>query len=177
MAKQEKSTEESNRILSIAKQKGIRIIYVEAGQRIKLDKGTYLEIMYIGKDIENLNNSSIIARLQYNSFSMLFTGDSERKEEIELMQIYNNTSIKADVLKVAHHGSSTSSLAEFIEMVKPKIALIGVGKNNNFGHPSKEVENLLEYIGSKIYRTDLCGEIVIKVDSIGKAYITTNLKE
>lgn len=149
MAKQDENTKEAENILKLAKQKGINIVYVEEGERIKLDSNTYLEILFIGEDEVNLNNNSIIARLKYNNLTMLFTGDSEKTEEEGFMKKYENQSIKADILKVAHHGSSTSTTKGFIERVKPKIALIGVGKNNKFGHPNEEVLERLKDIRSK----------------------------
>ena len=76
---------------------------------------------------------------------------------------------------MAHHGSKTSSTEEFLELVKPKIALIGVGKNNNFGHPNIDVIERLENMGSKIYRTDNCGEIIIRINR-EKLQIHTKIK-
>ena len=137
MAKQEKYTEEVKTIVNLAKEKNIKIVNVEAGKTIKLDSRTYIDILYIGNDMENLNNNSIITKLRYNSFSMLFTGDAEKEEEVELLKL--NKNIRANVIKVGHHGSQTSSSQEFIEKVNPQIALIGVGKKNNFGHPNAEV--------------------------------------
>ena len=90
--------------------------------------------------------------------------------------MYSGTDkLEAFVLKVAHHGSKTSSTEEFLELVKPKIALIGVGKNNNFGHPNIDVIERLENMGSKIYRTDNCGEIIIRINR-EKLQIHTKIK-
>lgn len=92
----------------------------------------------IGENI--LNNNSIVAKLNYKNFSMLFTGDIEEVAERQILKEYSGTNIlKSTVLKVAHHGSKTSSIQQFIEVVNPKIALIGVGKNNLFGHPNNDV--------------------------------------
>ena len=84
------------------------------------------------------------------------------------LQILNST-----ILKVGHHGSKTSSIQEFIEIVKPKIALIGVGKNNKFDHPNNQVIERLEKYNGRIYRTDENGEISITVNPKGKI---TNIK-
>ena len=84
--------------------------------------------------------------------------------------------IRADILKVAHHGSKTSSIPEFIKAVKPKIALIGVGKNNTFGHPNKQTIKNLENIKCRIYRTDIQGEIIIKIDQKGRMNVKSKLK-
>lgn len=119
----------------------------------------------------NENNSSIVnsktnnkIEISENSeyFTMLFTGDIEKEAEKELVKIYGEK-LKSDIIKVAHHGSKTSSTYEFIQAVNPKIALIGVGKNNTFGHPNSGVLERLENIKVKIFRTDLNGEITIEI--------------
>ena len=79
--------------------------------------------------------------------------------------------LKADILKVAHHGSKTSSTEEFLKMVKPKIALIGVGKNNKFGHPNEEVIKRISSMGTNIFRTDENGETKIRINKKGKLNI------
>ena len=96
---------------------------------------------------------------------MLFTGDIEEIAEKEILKLYNNNLYKlnATILKVAHHGSKTSSITAFLEAVNPKIVLIGVGKNNKFGHPSMSVINKLKKNNANIYRTDENGEINIKL--------------
>ena len=92
---------------------------------------------------------------------MLFTGDIEKLAEEKILKLYENNleKLKCTVLKVAHHGSKTSSTKSFLEAVSPKIALIGVGTNNNFGHPNEGVIQRLKDINCKIYRTDERGEI------------------
>ena len=116
-----------------------------------------------------LNNNSIVARLMYKSFSILFTGDIEKIAETKMVSEYRHTNaLESTVLKVGHHGSKTSSTQSFIELVNPQIALIGVGKNNLFGHPSVEVIDRLEKMGAKIYRTDKMGEIKVVVDRKGR---------
>lgn len=80
---------------------------------------------------------------------MLFTGDIEKIAEERMLDEINNNLLNADILKVAHHGSKTSSTQKFIENVKPKIALIGVGENNKFGHPNYEVLNRLNELRNK----------------------------
>ena len=106
----------------------------------------------------------------YNDFSILFTGDVEEIAEREIISKYqNNLSIlESDILKVAHHGSKTSSIVEFLEIVKPQIALIGVGESNKFGHPSETVIDRLKVMNAEIYRTDEDGEIDIYVARDGK---------
>ena len=98
---------------------------------------------------------------------MLFTGDIEKLAEQQILKT-EKAEIRADILKVAHHGSKTSSIPEFIKAVRPKIALIGVGKENSFGHPSEKTLKTLENSNTKIYRTDISGEICIKYTKKGK---------
>ena len=123
---------------------------------------------------------------------MLFTGDIEQIAEKQILQEYNIAKAKeesnqnlnkdtkaikksenylnADIIKVAHHGSKTSSTQEFIKVVNPKIALIGVGKNNKFGHPNEEVLNRLKENEVDVYRTDKVGEIIIEVNRRGDIF-------
>lgn len=93
----------------------------------------------IGENV--LNNNSIVCKLSYRNISMLFTGDIEKIAEEKILDKYANNSIilKSTILKVGHHGSKTSSSEDFVNRVKPKIALIGVGEKNKFGHPNEDV--------------------------------------
>lgn len=109
-----------------------------------------------------INNNSLVFKMEYNKFSILFTGDIEKVAEEAILQKYKDANVlKSTILKVAHHGSKSSSIEEFLEKVKPKIALIGVGEKNTFGHPNVGVLKRLRKNNSKIYRTDLDGEITI----------------
>lgn len=100
---------------------------------------------------------------------MLFTGDIENEAESALVEKYKNNKkiLKSTVLKVAHHGAETSSIQNILDLVSPKISLIGVGRNNNYGHPSKSVIDRLNKLNSRVYRTDRDGEIIIKVNKYG----------
>lgn len=108
---------------------------------------------------------------------MLFTGDIEEIAEQEIIRRYRNNLgiLKASILKVAHHGSKTSSTKEFVDKVKPKYVLIGVGKDNKFGHPNKSVLDYFKTKGYKIYRTDEYGEIHIRINE-NKESIETQIK-
>ena len=112
-----------------------------------------------------INNNSLVCKLKYKTFSILFTGDIEEIAEKSILEKYKNTNeLKSTILKVPHHGSKTSSTADFLNKIKPQIALIGVGQNNKFGHPSEGTIKKLEQINTKILRTDSMGEIVIKTN-------------
>ena len=142
--------------------KNLKIKVLKANaSTINLGENTLVEVFSPNLDYyDNLNNYSPIIKISYGHNSFLFTGDAE--EEIEQEIITNNFNLKSDVLKVAHHGSSTSTTKSFLDSVKPKIAVISVGKNNSYGHPTKDTLNKLKE--SKVYRTDIDGNIVITSD-------------
>lgn len=106
-----------------------------------------------------INNSSLVLKLNFKDVSILFTGDIEKEAERLLCE--DEVNLDADVLKVAHHGSSTSSTEEFLDSVTPDVAVISVGKNN-FGHPSEEVLQRMESKGIYVLRTDISGAVVLK---------------
>lgn len=111
---------------------------------------------------DNLNLYSAVFRIQYENTSFLFTGDAEKNNEEDILTA--NSSIKANVLKIAHHGSSTSTSQSFLEAVNPEVAIISVGKDNNYNHPNLKVLELINSMGAKIYRTDEDGSIVLISD-------------
>ena len=179
ISKQGETSENLKKFYEITNNKGIRTIIVKKGDIVEIDKYSHFEILFPEDNLieDNiLNNNSIVARFNSLDFSILFTGDIEEIAEKRLCELYSGTDkLEAFVLKVAHHGSKTSSTEEFLELVKPKIALIGVGKNNNFGHPNIDVIERLENMGSKIYRADNCGEIIIRINR-EKLQIHTKIK-
>jgi len=130
ISKQGLESENYNKLLNITEKKNVNIIEVKRGDKIYFDKSTYIDILWpnVEQIEENiLNNNSIVMRLNYQNFKMLFTGDIEAEAEEEIVGLYKNTNfLIADILKVAHHGSKTSSNENFLELIKPKIALIGV---------------------------------------------------
>ena len=171
-------------IIKLCKKKNVNIITVKRGQNIKIDKYVYFEILHPGNIMLDdgkggLNANAIVAKMyctiKNKTTTVMFTGDIEEKAEEELVKIYGDK-LKADILKVAHHGSKNSSIAEFLKCVSPKIALIGVGKDNTFGHPNSGVLSRLENINAKIYRTDKLGEITVTI-SKNKASIKTMIKD
>jgi competence protein ComEC len=109
----------------------------------------------------DLNSYSIVIKMTYNNVSFLFTGDAETDSEIEMLAKGHN--LKADVLKVGHHGSTSSTSPQFLTAVSPKYAVIFVGKDNTYGHPHQETLNKLNAAEVKIYRTDLNGAIMFTV--------------
>jgi len=127
--------------LSIIKRKNIKVDVVKKGDKISLDKTCYLDILH--PDVEllrdnhgGLNVNSITTKLCYITnekiYKVLFTADIEEDAEKVLVNKYVNGELEADILKVGHHGSKTSTTEEFLEKINPKIALIGVGEKNTF---------------------------------------------
>lgn len=125
------------------------------------------EVMGIENDAENLNENSIIIELTYGKKKFLFTGDAEVANE--KLRSWDDI----DVLKVAHHGSRTSSSEEFLEQVKPEYAIISCGQNNDYGHPHQEVVDRLK--GVKIYRTDEEGTILVTSDGENLEFESLNI--
>ena len=131
---------------------------------IPKDNSTYklgnaeIKFIYSGNDNEDLNNSSIILKITFGNNSFLFTGDTTSVVEYKIL----DKDIKADVLKVAHHGSRYSSSNEFLKKVNPKYAVISCGKNNDYGHPHKETIRRLKNNKIRFYRTDYLGTIIFE---------------
>ncbi len=129
------------------------------GDTLKLGDAN-IKVIYPGDDKSNINDSSIVLKVTYGKNSFLLTGDATSNVE---RKIYNED-IKSDVLKVAHHGSSYSSTDVFLDRVKPYYAVISVGKNNIYNHPSNKTLEKLNKRNIKVYRTDLDGTIVFTSD-------------
>lgn len=172
ISKQEENSENYRKFLEIVKENGVSVAIVKMGDSVNIEKGIYFEILWpTSEQIQEnkLNNNSLVMKMYYHNFSVLFTGDIEEKAERKILEIYNGEKDKllSDVLKVAHHGSKTSTIEEFLNIVNPKMALIGVGKNNMFHHPSEETIKKLKKCRTSIYRTDEMGEITIHVNKSG----------
>ena len=177
ISKQAEASKEFEDIMQKIRDKKVNIIQVQAGDRLQVDKDVYFYIVWPQNEeiVSDMNNNSIVAKMYYHDFSMLFTGDVEEETEQKIAKKYSDEILKSTVLKVAHHGSNTSSTKILVERIKSKIALIGVGENNKFGHPSDTVLELLKSQGNIIYRTDLCGEITLKINKNGAVKVSTQI--
>lgn len=109
-----------------------------------------------------MNDNSIVIKVEYKNNAFLFTGDAE--EEAENDMIKAGSDLTADVLKVGHHGSRTSTSDKWLDAVNPEIAVISAGKDNKYGHPSKEVLDRLKQKNVQILRTDESGTIILTSD-------------
>mgnify|MGYP004616310799 FL=1 len=177
IGKQFESSNNYTEFLKIIEKNKIKVYEVEAGQKINIDKYTYFDVLWPSTQDciqENkLNNNSLVCKLVSRGISVLFTGDIEEAAEKQILKKYENNLkiLKTDILKVAHHGSKTSTTLEFLNAVKPKYAIIGVGKENKFGHPSNITIQNLKKMNVKVYRTDEMGEIMIKINNKRKILI------
>jgi len=145
------------------------------GPMIVLDDGE-LKVSFIAPSrgsYENLNDWSVVTKIQYSKTSFMFTGDAEKESEEEML-LQSAVRLEADVLKVGHHGSRTSTSAAFLEAVSPRYAVISAGSGNDYGHPHSQVLEALDAADVKVYRTDLNGTIVAASD--GENITFTTLK-
>ena len=154
------TTKTYEKLLEAIQQKGLKIKSAKAGMNIVEELDLSVDILAPVKiDEDELNNCSIIIKITYGYDSYLFIGDAE-KEELDTV----SSDMSADVLKVGHHGSRTSTTEKFLEQVNPKYAVISCGADNDYGHPHKETIDLLEMLDVKYYRTDIEGTITITSD-------------
>ena len=167
------TTEAYRLFLEKIRQNGTSVQAAEAGAGFSLGSATVTVLGPVESESEYLNNMSVVLRVDYQTQSILLTGDMEADEEATLLE--NALPLRATVLKVGHHGSSLSSTAEFLEAVSPKIAVIECGAGNPFGHPHEQLLDRLSDYTSRIYRTDLCGTITLTTD--GKSWSVTYEKE
>jgi len=147
-------------LLSAIKNKGLKINTAKSGVTV-VDTGS-LSIKMIapnGTNYGDLNQYSAVLMLQYGNIKFLFMGDAGNVSENEI-----TANVKADVIKVGHHGSKTSTGASFIKKVSPKYAIIEVGKGNSYGHPTAQCLKRLQSVGAKVYRTDEYGTIIFTSD-------------
>lgn len=118
------------------------------------------------KDFKDANEMSVVIKSVYGETSILFTGDAEHKSEEAMLEKYTKGELDCDILKVGHHGSSTSTTDEFLDAVSPEVALISCGDGNKYGHPNTETTDKLDMANIKIFRTDHHGSIVITTDGV-----------
>ena len=165
LPEKEHTTRIYERMLDAIADKNIKVTIPKAGESYHLGDASF-QIISPNRDYgDNLNNWSIGMRLVYGKTSFVLCGDAEKEAEQDML--LSGFPLKADVLKVSHHGSSTSSSPEFINAVSPRYAVISCGKNNDYGHPHKETMDLLKKQGIKVLRTDQIGTIVIESDGTG----------
>lgn len=171
-----KNDEKIKKLKEIATKNHVKIMNVKEGDFIKIDNIEF-KILYPSEDIVdlNINNLSMIIKAKCNNKTILFTGDAETEVEEILLKKYAKEILNADILKVGHHGAKTSSSEAFINAVSPKMSLISVGKDNNYGHPNNGVVERLEKAG-KVLMTSKLGETNLRIYDNGKTKIKSKIK-
>lgn len=157
MPKKTATTKTYKDVLNAVKAKGLGITEPKVGQTLQLGEAK-LTIMGPFTIYDDANNCSIVVKVEFGQNSFLFTGDAEGTAEMAMVNA--NLNLKSDVLKVGHHGSKTSTVAEFLNKVNPQYAVISVGKNNEYKHPTEGVMNRIKNKNIKVYRTDEQGTII-----------------
>ena len=155
MPKVQANTKTFEDVLDAVANKNLQIETPKIGHEFKVGEAQ-CKVVWTKEDKTNFNLSSIVIQMEFDGLSYLFTGDAEQEVE-EKLEIG-----KINILKVGHHGSSTSSSENFIQRIAPELSIISVGRENTYKHPSESVLKRLEQIGSKVYRTDEVGNIMIE---------------
>lgn len=155
------------------KNQNIPDILAKKGMRLNLGGGAFIDILFPDRDVSmwTTNDGSIVARMTYGGTSIMLTGDSTNKTEKIILAENTEAELKSTILKVAHHGSRTSSSPSFVKAVAPTYAFISDGKDNKYGHPHPEILVTLNQFVTKIVRTDLLGTIIMKCAKIGTCEI------
>jgi competence protein ComEC len=150
-------------LLKEIKNKNLKINLAKGGNSI-IDEGNlkYIILSPNRNDYNETNDFSVVTKVEYMDTSFIFAGDAEKDSEMDIIE--KGYDLKADVLKVGHHGGRTSSNDEFLKKINPDYSIISLGAGNTYGHPHRETINRLNKIGSNIMRTDELGDITITSD-------------
>lgn len=154
--------------------KNLKVNYLSKDDSFNLDDSTHIYVLSPSYITDNNNSNSIVLNIKYKNNSFLFTGDCDESNEMEMIGAYDLQNI--DFLKVAHHGSSTSSSLAFLEETTPDIAVISCGYKNSYGHPHKSTLDNLEKIDAKVFRTDKNGSMQFYSDGL-KIYSKVKYKQ
>ena len=161
-AKHTTTTKTFENFVMAVKNKGLQLYAPSVGEEFVFENSKFIVLAPNSQNYEELNDYSIVIKVKYGDTSYLFTGDAEKLSEDEMLN--NNLDLSADVLKVGHHGSKSSTTQKFLNAVNPKYSVISVGKDNDYGHPTQIVMNRLKNKNIDVYRTDESGTIVLTSD-------------
>lgn len=157
MPKVSANTKAFENLLNAIKGRGLKIKNVKAGVEFTIDDVSFQFLAPNSNEYDDINNYSGVLKVSYGKRSFLLMGDAEKLSENEILK--GGTDVSADVIKIGHHGSSTSSSSKFIKTVNPEYAAISCGAGNDYNHPHKETVALLDNLKIKTFRTDLNGTI------------------
>lgn len=164
------TTKTFQNMMNEIKNKNLKVKTAKAGIKFSIDGVDFEFIAPNNDNYESLNNHSVVVKVTYGKNRFLLMGDAEKLSEEEI--INKGFDVSADVIKIGHHGSYTSTSENFIKKVKPTVAVLSLGKDNSFGHPHRETINLLNKYNLKILRTDYHGDINFYSDSENIKYNT-----
>ncbi len=150
--------------LTALEEREVNVIEAVAGNRIELSDMVLEILAPRSKEYTEINDYSIVLRVLFGETALMLTGDAELLSEGEMIESFGEDALKADLLKVGHHGSTTSSGGAFLSAVDPDFAVISVGEGNSYGHPHDEIVERLSEAEIETYRTDLHGTIVFTSD-------------
>ncbi|MCY6372482.1 ComEC/Rec2 family competence protein [Clostridium ganghwense] len=162
MPKATSTTKTFKDVVTAIKNKGKKMTVPKVGDNFKVGDAVCTILAPNGTEYKDVNNYSIVIKLKFGNNSFIFTGDAEDVSEGEILR--KQLDISADVLKVGHHGSHSSTTDAFLAKVNPKYAIVSVGKGNDYGHPHKPTMDKLKTKGITVYRTDESGTIVATSD-------------
>jgi len=171
----EAMTSTYDRMLDYIIDSNANLIFAEPDQMFMLGEAEIRIWAPISPSEEDLNDASVVLKLSYRDVSFVFTGDAEIASENEILDRYLVTELKADVLKIGHHGSSTSTSERFLRALSPSVAVISCAKNNDYGHPHRETVALLNNYNIQTFRTDQLGSVRIYSD--GRVLLVQSDKE
>lgn len=164
MPKVTNTTKTFENMMKSVSNEGLKANVIKEGTSFDLGEGAKFEAYSPIKDsYDDFNDYSPIMKLTYGNNSFIFTGDAEKLVEEEVLKKYSKE-LNADVIKFGHHGSSTSSTKSFIEAISPKYGIISCGVDNSYGHPHREVLDIINKMGIEAYRTDTQGQITLTSD-------------
>lgn len=149
-------------VISAAQTKNLKLTVPQVGKTYTLGEASFEILAPNSSSYSSTNDYSIVIKLTYGENTFLFTGDAEELSEEEMLD--KNFDLSADLLKVGHHGSDTSTSQAFLNAVNPQYAVISVGVDNKYGHPKKSTMDLLKEKGIEVYRTDEQGTIIAVSD-------------
>lgn len=172
MPKVSTNTKAFENLLGAIKQKNLKIKSIKQGIKFTLDNVSFEFLAPNSDEYEDMNNYSGVLIISYGEKSFLLMGDAEKLSEEEILK--NTKDVRADVIKIGHHGSSSSSSKKFIKAVNPEYAVISCGAGNDYNHPHKETISLLDSLKIKTFRTDLNGTITFYSDGSDLNYFLNN---
>ncbi|GAA0738497.1 MBL fold metallo-hydrolase [Clostridium oceanicum] len=162
MPKVTSTTKTFRDVVNATKNKGLKFTNPNVGDSFKLGDAKCTILSPKSSSYKSLNDYSIVIKVEFGENSFLFTGDAQGTSEMEMVKA--NLDLKADVLKVGHHGSRTSTVSNFLEKVNPKYAVVSVGKDNDYRHPHQGVMDRLKSKNINVYRTDENGTVIATSD-------------